>query len=76
MEVFGEERSQFVTVLRPATEEVFAGGQKFPVSFIIIAVENFLLEKFPTAGSPRQDSLSQSSHLLQFHIASPKIPRP
>jgi hypothetical protein len=47
VEVFGEERAQFVAVLRSAAEEVFAGGQKFPVSFVVVIGENFLLEKLP-----------------------------
>jgi len=34
VEVFGEEGAQFVAVLRPAAEEVFAGGHKFLVGFV------------------------------------------
>jgi hypothetical protein len=29
VEVFGEERAQFVVALRSVVEEIFAGGQKF-----------------------------------------------
>ena len=47
MEVFGEEGAQFFAVLRPAAEEVFTGGHKFLVGFVVFVVEDFLFEKFP-----------------------------
>jgi len=47
VDIFGEERAQFITVLRPASEEAFAHNQKFLVSFVVFVVENFLFEKFP-----------------------------
>ena len=47
MEVFSHERAQFLAVLRPTSEEAFASGQKVFELFVILIVQNLLLEKLP-----------------------------
>ena len=47
MEVFGQERAQFLTVPRPTPEEAFASRQEVFELFVILIVQNLLLEKLP-----------------------------
>ena len=47
MEIFSQQWAQIFTVPRSAAKEVFAGGQKVLVLFIIRVVQDFLFEKLP-----------------------------
>jgi len=47
MKVFSEERAQFCLVLCPASEKVFAHGQKVIELFVIFIIQYFLFEKLP-----------------------------
>ncbi len=59
MEVLGQERAQFLTVLRPATKKALARRYEVVELFVILVVQNLLLEK--TSTTVRSNSNSENS---------------